>query len=208
MINSRTICKLALSALALMTPLATQTSCSSGATDEETQSYPGVMTVDEFASLNRSFEILSAGSILIQPEILMTPSDQITNSVDVFATLMTTGVGTSSDPVQVSCRYITYHQTTDISKPPIAARMEVTFSSTTGQNDAAIIQALGLREIGVGNVLSGLIFTFDFQTQIVDISASGSAGLVVQPGEDSGGQNTDYQEQIYGKRYAIRISSH
>ncbi len=204
---SKKICALALGALAMVSPLAVLTSCSSGSSDSENGgNFPGVMTVSEFASLSRSFEIISAGSVLIQPQILMTPPDQITDRAAVFANLTVGGIGVAPSPVQVSCEYITYGSA-DIGDPPTGARMEVTFASTGGQNDDAIIQALGLRGIGVGNVLAGLVFTFNFQTNVVDIQANGSEGTVAQPGEDSGGENTDYQEQIYGKRYAIRVNS-
>ncbi len=204
--NYRKISLLALTALALSVPALNLVSCSSGASDDaEATSFPGIMTTTEFASLKKSFQIYSAGSILIKPLTLVTPKDQVTNRAEVFAELSAVTTEGTSEPVQVHC---TYYQFGNVSPtdPPTTALMEVTFASPNGQNNTDVVTALGLREVGVGNVLSGLVFDFNFQSNIVNVSASGSSGSVVQPGDGGTGEDTNTEEEITNLPYAVRNS--
>ncbi len=159
-----------------------------------------------FASLTKSFQLFSAGSLFIVPKTLMTPKDQITNRVEVFAHLVPETIEGDGDPVQVQCVYYTFGNATP-DAPPTGGLMEITFASPAGQNNDGVIHALGLREVGVGNALSGLVLTFNFQANEVNVSASGSSGSVVQPGDGGTGEDTNYEEEIYGLTFAVRASN-
>ncbi len=196
-----------LTSLLALSPLLTLQGCSSGTAEEEADaSFDGVMTVENFASLSKSFQILSTGLVNIVPQTLITPRDQITDFVEVFGYIQAQTTEGDATPVQVLMTYTTSGQATPDS-PPTNGVLSVSFSSSTGQNNDSIIRALGFREVSQGHVLSDLEFDFNFIVSSVDIAGAGGDGGTIYPGDGGTTEDTTYEEKIYNRVFTVTRST-
>ncbi len=196
-INKRiTVLLVSMAALGLMT---TMTGCSGSSGDEADLTYEGVMTAQNFSTLQYAFEVIGVGPVYFVPSARTGELGDVTDSTSVYGYLYTPTSTGISDPIDVLFEYTTSGNVTP-DGAPTTGMLVMDFDGYEGQGDDALITALGFREIGKS--LRALTLVFNFVSGTVDIYGDGAGGLVTHPSED-GTQDTDTEEAIYAKTFFI-----